>query len=505
MMRLKHWLATLAGILAMACGTLSATAQSNPFNTPPTNSIRSQVGPLTVRSQSPAGQPMGYGPGYVMPSGYNGYPPGPPGPPAGTVVDPNYCPPQGGAYGPSIPVVPEQPAMQPWPGISPFEHRFSEHRNEGGLWTLRNNDAARKYFVGVSAMLFQNKNPERGVIGDRKAAGILGQPTADGREFYPVNGDAVLAQVPIFSNAFTTEGIRANWGYWDPDETGLEIIGWWGSQVRQRFRTPAVFDIQNPVETIGPTIPALQIDGTPIYLFYDGSFKAEYVQELWNAQIQRMARPMFRWNDVFVVRPMYGARYFGLSEQQNIDAYDFLPGPGFGFVDPMYIHNSVVSHMAGPQIGLHYILGGDFFKVVCGTQFILFINHERQKLNGFNFGSQSQRSGFPQNDPFYNDAQIVPAGARFFSDSSSSTHVSPAFEQTVQFQMKLFSLIPYVNRMDFFKNATVTGGLTFLDIGLVTRPSKSISYVALPGKPSLETDRSSFSTLAWDVGVQFSY
>lgn len=498
MMRLNHWLATLAGILAIACGVSSARAQYNPFSTP-TRSVQSEVGSIAVRSQSPMGQPPGYGPG-VMQAGYNPY-----GgvPPAYVGADPNYCPPPMG-----VAPAPPNPAALPWPGISPFEHRFAEHRNDHGLWTLETNDAARKYFVGVGAMLFKNKAPERGIIGDPHAAGALGQPTDFDREILPVNGDTVLFQVPIF-NEFKTEGIRFNWGYWDPDDTGLEVIAWWGSEVKERFRFPPTFSELNPAQTPGPVIPALQIDGRPIYLFYDGHFKAEYSQELWNTQIQRMARPMFRWNDILVVRPMYGARYFGLRERQNIHAFDFLPAPGFGFPDSMFINNSVTSHMAGPQIGLHGTLGeGSFLKVTFGTQFILFVNHERQKMNGFNFGSQSQRTGrdgITQNDPFFNDAAIIPAGARFFSDSRNTTHISPAFEQTVHFDMKLFSLIPWVNRMDLFKNATVRGGLTFLDVGLVTRPSKSISYVALPGRPNLRTDRSNFWTLAWDVGVQFTY
>ena len=439
---------------------------------------------------------MGYPPGGgPVPAGYNVVPPG------ATGADPNYCPPGAAGYGYGMP-----PGFQPWPQVTPFEHQFTDHRNEGGLWTLQHNDAGRKYFAGVGAMLFRNKNPERGIIGDFDAGVALGQPTDFGREFYPVNGDSPLTQVPIFSNDFTTEGIRANWGYWDPDETGLEIIGWWGSEVKQTFATPAFFSVTNPVATIGPTIPALQIDGSPLFLFYDGHFKAEYSQELWNVQIQRMARPIFRWNDMLAVRPMYGARYFGIRERQNINAFDFLQTPGFSFVDPMFIHNSVKSHMAGPQVGLHIVLGGGgFFKVTSGTQFILFINHERQRLDGFNFGSESQRTGLLQNDPFFFDALNVPPGARFFSDSRKSTHLSPAFEQTVHFEAKLFSLIPWVNRMEFFKHATVRGGLTFLDIGLLTRPSKSLSYVALPGKPSLRTDRSNFFTLAWDVGIQFEY
>ena len=49
------------------------------------------------------------------------------------------------------------------------------------------------------------------------------------------------------------------------------------------------------------------------------------------------------------------------------------------------------------------------------------------------------------------------------------------------------------------------GGLTYLDIGLMARPSKSVRFTAYPGSPTIQTKRSKFSLFAWDVGIQFDW
>ncbi len=250
----------------------------------------------------------------------------------------------------------------------------------------------------------------------------------------------------------------------------------------------------------GPVVPVLQPGNNSIFLFFDGNFKLTYRQVMVNGQVNRMLRPIYRWGDAVTVRPMWAARYNYIGEELN------FAGTGFfnNLQSPSSIRNEIKSHLAGPAVGLHTVIGGETLKVTLGSQFILFANHERQKLRGTNFGGVAQR-GLNANDPALNQALGVPFGNRSFRSTRKTTHISPAFEQTVHFEAHVFRLIPWVNRMRFFQDAKLRGGLTYLDIGNVARPAESIKYNALPLTPIVKTSRSKFSAFAWDIGLQFAY
>lgn len=54
------------------------------------------------------------------------------------------------------------PGTQPWPGISPFENRFQQHRNNNGLWEVETNNGHREYVSSISwtsATLRRNDSP----------------------------------------------------------------------------------------------------------------------------------------------------------------------------------------------------------------------------------------------------------------------------------------------------------------------------------------------------------
>jgi hypothetical protein len=487
-MRLNHWLATVAGILAMACGMPSAVAQSDPFRAP-TNSLPSEVAPISVRSQSPMAYPPGYGPpGNVAPSGYSDYAPDP----TGGADNWNSSPP-GPASGPGV------PGMQPWPQVTPFEHRYSEHRNEGGLWMLRNNDASRKYHFGFAAALFQLAKPESTIFGDKFVASSRNlinapPPPPNDRRFIPIGGSNYSFD-SVFADTFNTAGLRVNWGYWDADDTGLELIGWWASQVTEDFDSFPLFNPNSPPPFMPRGFAVPTNNGQPggTLLFFDGSHSLRYRMLAANGQITKMARTIWEWSDVVRIRPTYGARYTFIREGMFFHGYNYAP-----MVNPYesFLSNDISTHLAGPEVGFHISAGGGFFKITAGTKFILYVNHELQHLNGENFVDSGSLA-------LQNPVPIPPRLP--FNDSRSTTHVSPAFEQTVHAEMKIFEWIPWVNRMDFFKNAKLQGGLTYLDIGEISRPSETIKYNSFPYYPQLKNGRSKFSALAWDVGLQFDY
>ncbi len=206
-MPVKHWLTSILAIAVTVIGSASADAQFDPFNAP---SGGAPFGPPPVY-QAAYGQPPGAMMPGVQPAGY--LQPGATGQPGGGA-------PHGG--------IPDN--FGPWPSISPFENRFSEHRIENGQWMQEINNSNRRYFAGVSAMMFRLHAPERTLFGSEdafSALGGLGNLGAIGsRDAFPIGGRSEVSGEQIFNEAFSTVGIRANWGFWDPDGTGLEVIGW---------------------------------------------------------------------------------------------------------------------------------------------------------------------------------------------------------------------------------------------------------------------------------------
>lgn len=405
-----------------------------------------------------------YGPAGYAPAGLPGMrsvaepasmAPGAGGPPSapGTVL----------SHPPGYAGVPE--GSLPWPSVSPFQSKLSTHFNDNGTWFWENRNGQRRYFAGIEAMLFRLKSPDQALFGDTATAGFLGVDTA-------VTLGSRRGGENFFNRPFKTEGIRFHWGFWDPTDTGFELVAWWASDVFKRIHSP----------NGGFTVPAWDgIAGVDIDFSVETNFV--YRQVAANAQITRMMHPIWKWgDDTLVLRPTYGARYFFLRERLSFD----------GITTTLFessLDNSVKSQLFGPSVGLYATLGkGNFLKVTLGSKFILFVNHERQRLRGDNFLDEN-----------------APVPAFRFQDSRADTHVSPAFEQTVHFETKLFQYIPLLNRVRFLNDATLRGGLTFLSIGEVQRPNGSTEFRAWPLRPNLKTNRTEYNVFAWDVGILFEY
>lgn len=476
-MRLKFWWTPILGVMAIAFGGLPAQAQPDPFNTPPQRggTFTSHVRPIT--SDAPAG------PGAVEIPGFH------------SVANPGAKHADAATY------------MQPWPGLSLFENRYRRLQNSNGLWQMETNNSRRRYFAGLNAMFFQMQSPEQSLVGDTGAHRLLGAFPDGAAKTPDVDRDTVTIKSQffvqnitggtnfigkrIFKFPFKTEGVRANWGFWDADDTGLETVAWWASDVFYEFALFEEFDPTNPppFSPRGPVIPARLPNGAAVSLFFDGSFTLRYRQSAANAQITRMMRTIWE-SGPLRVRPMYGARYTLVREGMFFTGFDYSDTITLPFQTTLA--SETTSHLAGPEVGLLGTLGGDSFKVTIGSRFILYVNHERQRLNGNNFIDIFTRQTFGNQN-------------LRFDQQRDSTHLSPAFEQTVHFEAKLFQYVPGLNRIRAIREAKLRGGLTYLDIGLIARPNKSVRYNAFPGAPRLQTKRSKFSLLAWDVGLSFDY
>lgn len=384
--------------------------------------------------------------------------------------------------------VPANDGWHPYPGIDLFGERFRRFENENGLWQYETRNDPRQYYSSIGAMFFRLKQPPRSLFGDdgsfiaSRATGIdagrphvrLGSAQSD--------GDTSL------NHPFKTEGIRLTWGFWDADQTGLEVTTWWASEIRESYSVNQSFDPGSlpAAQTMGVFIPANDGAGGG-GVFADGEFELGYTQTAANVQFNRIMQPLWQWNDSVFLHPMWGARYTFLHERMNMDAFDFIAGVG---ASPLNLNSAVTSHMVGPSAGFHYSIGGDLLKFTFNSNFILYVNHQRERLDGFGFDDDL--------------TGITPVGGKFH-DRQNRTHVSPAFEQTVHAEVPVFSWIPYINDLSFFKNARLKGGVTFLGIAEIARPNRIVDFRTAPLVPRLDERRDKWSFIAYDAQLMFVY
>ncbi|GAB4144042.1 MAG: hypothetical protein Tsb009_15510 [Planctomycetaceae bacterium] len=368
------------------------------------------------------------------------------------------------------------PGMLPYPAISPFDHRYSEHSIENGLWMHDSNNRPRKYYGGVSAVLFRLRKPEQALFGDPAFRAVATNPpytigTANGSDH-------------VFDKNFKTEGIRIHWGFIDADNTGLEATAWWATDVTQQFKLGQDIDPGDPgTAIVAPSIPVAN-GGAGDSLDFDRLFRIRYVQEAVSTHADRLFAPWWKSNNI-LVRPMGGVRYMYLREGMHFSGINGGPP-----VTVSALNTNIRSHLVGPQLGLQGVIGGKSFRIISGTRVIIFANIEKLRMEGDNFGS----------------AAIVAAGAvNSFSQTITNAHVSPAFEQTIHMEANVLQFVPYLNTFAIMRNATFRAGFTFFNVAEVARPSRSVRYRGLPQLPELKADRSKWSFISWDFGVNFVY
>ena len=183
--------------------------------------------------------------------------------------------------------------------------------------------------------------------------------------------------------------------------------------------------------------------------------------------------------------------------------------PFIQFRDPLlspfpitsFLENDIRSHLAGPEIGLQYDIGGMRFKISGHTKFALVANHTRAWMDGDNIAMITR------------DADLLPqtpeeARPNRFSDKDTHTTVSPLFEQSIFAELPIFGALPVIRRVPILQDATFRVGYTFLAVGLVARPSDSIVWQGNPREglfPYIKMDRSTWTASYWSFALDWHY
>ena len=253
-MRLRHWMTSIAALLAVAVGGTDARAEDyDPTRVVPAGApnfnITGRPGGHGFEGAIPEGHyplisnsgAMGAGPA-VMGAGMTG--PTPP----GAYVNPGAIPGHS-----SLSNAPLPQEFQPWPQMSPFQNRFSQHYNDDGLWFHDFNNDSRRYFFTMDALLTKFRYPKERVIGSDRtdpqivpnaaAAGTTSGTQTGNNPLDPINTTVLFAPTTTgeaFDNWDPALGTKVSFGFFDPDKSGFAMNGFWTGEMddTQRFGIP---------------------------------------------------------------------------------------------------------------------------------------------------------------------------------------------------------------------------------------------------------------------------
>ena len=285
-------------------------------------------------------------------------------------------------------------------------------------------------------------------------------------------------------------------------------------------------------------------DGFP--QIFDLDFVLQQTVETYGSGAQVSFSPVYEDNSL-QVRPIFGGRFFGVNESidfRGVDSgLDYLPDLPDGVDDDgdfvidnveengtlaftdrtpnideeilirSYLSSRVSSTMGGPEIGIEYSVGErGSFSLNGSTRVGALFNHERSTLSGDNIGdtitTDIENGITVLADMFDTTTANGQLTQNAFTDSMSSTHVSPMFEQSFHAEVPLFEKIPVLRDVPQLESATFRAGWTFTWIGEVANPGQQITWMSLPRDgifPTLKVARDDFFQHTLDLGIHWEF
>ena len=183
-----------------------------------------------------------------------------------------------------------------------------------------------------------------------------------------------------------------------------------------------------------------------------------------------------------------------------------------------FVDNQVQSELGGLEFGFGYDFGNWLGTAFSGsTRFGALLNEERIRLQGDNIGDTFTTDAVVDPEPgapteqlrdMFDTATTNGLTQNAFADSRGGMHLSPMFEQSFSAQVPLFHRIPVLRDMKILENASLQAGYTFLWIGEVADPNRSIVWQSNPRAglfPAIAVKRNDFYQTTFRLGVNTRY
>jgi hypothetical protein len=454
-----------------------------------------------------------------------------------------------------------------WPQISPYmAPPVDQTYYQNGFWFNEQSGRDRKYFTYLGATLNTYADPDDVLVGDPDAPGYVFQSLATGTGN---NANVTNGSLYDFTAAhdwsevegqISGGGFYGIMGYMNPDDTGVYLTGFWAEEGSARLDlVDPPGDIDRPETTLrvrggvplfdglGPTtLPIRAPDLEAVVVEGGGTQRYDMLYRLaWQSQSYGTGLGLygstFVKGDSFRLRPVYGLRYLNIRENATFDGMDSsldyvltvttstgngggtanqnvrgAPDPGtvddLGF-EPITSHlrSNTKAHLAGPEAGLSFELGGDKFRIQLQSKLGLLANHSTREIDGFGIGrSQLLASGNAVTGTTgTTNATVVglpddPTLSQFH-EQETTTHVSPTFEQSIMVSAPILKYVPLVKKVRLFEEANFNLGYTWLVAGAVYRPGNVIDWAGYPNFPTINSEKTTWFLSSWNFGVEWTY
>lgn len=182
----------------------------------------------------------------------------------------------------------------------------------------------------------------------------------------------------------------------------------------------------------------------------------------------------------------------------------------FSTFDPIqsYLMSRAQSQFAGPEAGFRFDFGSEETKLWLQSKFGLMANYNVRNVNGYNIGDHFNiLSTDPVGASGSNENPVRAAGIKgtSFNNGTSTTTVSPMFEQGIFVQAPILKYVPVIKKMPVFEKAQFQAGYTILMLGNVYRASNDINWAQYPVLPTPGNGRALYYTTNWSLGVQWTF
>ena len=444
---------------------------------------------------------------------------------------------QNGAYGGSagnfmVPgqgyYSPEMPPPNAWPETSPYENRIDTTFNEGGQWNnYTDNNFAKKYYFSLEYLYGHGNRPGENFIGDPAQSSVGAFPAADGvTNIFPANG---IYNTTGFLPQIFHNGMKARYGFENPDGSGAELSGF------VLFQNSLSF-LQTAAQQGTPIAPLAGIvvnsgNGAGVVLPFDSQFYTQSTQQIFGADADFFLAPFFERN-TFKLRFMYGAKYLQIHEDFLVQGQDsgqgytvtnpstagggggvggttgstLITGPFTQLTSPYTttIDSATTNNLIGPMLGVRYDLGGDKLKIWGVTKFGAMADIEKMTVSSANVGQYKTLADISLTpNVLAGPASLGLQNPGTTTHTRTNLHISPLIDTSINGDIPIFSLIPYVNQWPVFKYATFRVGYNFVYVGEIARAPGIINYNLLD--PTIHSARQQFSYNWVNFGVNWKY